>query len=109
MRRFLPFFLLPFALAVIGPCTTASRADQRTSLRELPLDPPIEGVLTTEGQQCPAMRAKDGHLYTLTGDLHGFKPHDQVCVVPNYTDMTYCMQGTTAHVDRIGHGSCPGG
>src|SRR5438477_6247346 len=88
MRRLLPFFLLSLALGVLGPCTTASRADQQMTARELPLDPAIEGVLTNEGQECPAMRAKDGHLYTLTGDLHGFKPRDRVCIVPTYTDMT---------------------
>jgi len=109
MRRFLPFFLLPFALFAIGPCTTAGRADQQVTPRERPLDPPIEGVLTNEGQQCPAMRTKEGHLYTLTGDLHGFKPRDRVCVVPTYTDMTFCQQGTTAHVDRIAPGPCPAG
>jgi hypothetical protein len=109
MRRFLPYFLLPLALAVIGPCTGATRADQRTILPNQPGNPPIEGVLTNEGAQCPALRAIDGTLYTLMGDLHGFKPRDRVCVVPDYTDMTYCLQGTTAHVDWIGPGPCPGG
>ena len=56
----------------------------------------------------PALRADDGKLYTLMGDLHGFKPRDRVCVVPNYIEMTYCLQGTTAHVDWIGPGPCPG-
>jgi hypothetical protein len=97
-------FLL--SIAVIGPCTE-SRADQATTQSAQLLEPPIEGVLTNEGQQCPALRAGDGHLYTLTGDLHGFKPRDRVCVVPDYIDMTYCQQGTTAHVDWIGAGSCP--
>jgi hypothetical protein len=109
MRRFLPYFLLPLALAVIGPCTGATRADQRLTLPNQPGNPPIEGVLTNEGAQCPALRAIDGTLYTLMGDLHGFKPRDRVCVVPDYTDMTYCLQGTTAHVDWIGPGPCPGG
>ena len=109
MRRFLPFFLLPLALAVLGPCTMAGRADQRMPLPEQPGNPPIEGVLTNEGVECPALRADDGKLYTLMGDLHGFKPRDRVCVVPNYIQMTYCLQGTTAHVDWIGSGPCPGG
>jgi hypothetical protein len=107
MRRFLPFFLLPLALGVIGPCT--AKADQRMTLPEQPGNPPIEGVLTNEGAACPALRTSDGRLYTLTGDLNGFKPRDRVCVVPSYIDMTYCLQGTTAHVDWIGHGPCPGG
>ena len=105
MRRLL-FSALLLAVAAIGPCT-ASRADQATTQSAQLLEPPIEGVLTNEGQQCPALRARDGHLYTLTGDLHGFKPRDRVCVVPDYIDMTYCQQGTTAHVDWIGAGPCP--
>ena len=109
MRRFLPFSLLPLALAVIGPGTTASRADQRTTVPGQPGNPPIEGVLTNEGVECPALRANDGKLYTLTGDLRGFKPRDRVCIVPNYIQMTYCMQGTTVHVDWIALGPCPGG
>jgi hypothetical protein len=107
MRRFPPIFLLSFAAAVIGPCTTASHAAQRENPPEQPGNPPIEGVLTNEGAACTALRAKDGKLYTLIGDMRGFKPHDQVCVVPDYIDMTYCLQGTTAHVDWIGPGPCP--
>ena len=60
----------------------------------------------TNARRCAA---NSGHLYTLTGDLHGFKPRDRVCVVPDYADMTYCLQGTTAHVDWIGPGPCPRG
>ena len=103
MRRFLPLFLLPFVAGVIGPCTAVSHAAERGAVSEQS----IEGVLTTEGVECPALRSKDGRLYTLMGDLHGFKPHDHVCVVPSYVEMTYCMQGTTAHVDWIG-AACPG-
>jgi hypothetical protein len=108
MRRFLPFFLLTLAVAVIGPCTAKAASDQRSILPEQPGNPPIEGTLTNEGVECPALRANDGKLYTLTGSLNGFKPRDRVCVVPNYIDMTYCLQGTTAHVDWISPGPCPG-
>ena len=109
MRRFLRRSILALAIATVGPCTAATRADEPAKLPTPSLDPAIEGVLTDEGQQCPALRTKDGHLYTLTGDLQGFKPRDHVCVVPDYPDMTYCLQGTTAHVDRIGPGPCPPG
>jgi hypothetical protein len=40
--------------------------------------------------------------------LRGFKPNDPVCIVPEPIDMTYCLQGTTMHVDWIGPGPCPG-
>lgn len=105
MRRSISFAFL-LAVGTIGPCTE-SRADQATIQSAQLLEPPIEGVLTNEGQQCPALRARDGHLYTLTGDLRGFKPRDRVCIMPDYIDMTYCQQGTTAHVDWIGAGPCP--
>jgi len=108
MPRFLRFSMLLAAIMTIGPCTVA-RAGGAVSPPTLSISPPIEGVLTPEGQQCPTLRTKDGHLYSLMGDLHGFKPHDRVCVVPSYPDMTYCLQGTTAHVDRIGSGPCPPG
>ena len=78
MRRFLPFFLLPLALGVIGPCTAKAAPDQRPILPEQQANPPIEGVLTNEGLECPALHANDGRLYTLTGNLNGFKPHDRV-------------------------------
>jgi hypothetical protein len=108
MRRLLPFFLLALAVGVIGPCTAQAAPEQPSILPEQPGNPPIEGTLTNEGVECPALRANDGKLYTLTGSLNGLKPRDRVCVVPNYIDMTYCLQGTTAHVDWISPGPCPG-
>ena len=107
MRRFLRFSAFVLAITVIGPCTAATAADQQATLPAPSLDPAIDGVLTNEGQQCPALRTADGHLYTLTGDLRGFKPRDRVCVVPDYMDMTYCLQGTTARIQQIGPGPCP--
>lgn len=92
----------------IGPCTAQAAPEQPSILPEQPGNPPIEGTLTNEGVECPALRANDGKLYTLTGSLNGLKPRDRVCVVPNYIDMTYCLQGTTAHVDWISPGPCPG-
>ena len=111
MARFLPISLFLLAITAIGPCTAASRAGEQAIVPAAaqPLDPPIEGVLTNEGQECPTLRTGDGHLYTLTGDLRGFKPRDRVCVVPDYVDMTYCQQGTTARVTRIGPAPCPAG
>jgi hypothetical protein len=107
MPRFLRFSAFLAAIMAIGPCTSARAGE--TASPPPSIDPPIEGVLTPEGQQCPTLRTKDGHLYTLMGDLHGFKPRDRVCIAPSYTDMTYCLQGTTAHVDRIGPAPCPPG
>ena len=102
MRR---LHLLTAALPALGMAGVAAADD----LPGDPTRPPIEGVLTAEGIECPAMRADDGTLFTLTGDLRGFGPRDRVCVVPEVVDMTYCLQGTTIHVAWIGPAPCPGG
>ena len=62
----------------------------------------IEGKLTDEGVECPAMRGADGTLYTLAGDLEGFKAGDEVWVEGEVAEMSICQQGTTIAVDRIG-------
>src|SRR6476659_9550673 len=36
----------------------------------------VTGTLTDEGVECRALRAEDGALYTLTGDLKTFKTGD---------------------------------
>ena len=40
----------------------------------------VTGRLTNEGVECQAMRGDDGKLYTLTGDLKGFRTGDRVRV-----------------------------
>ncbi|MFQ5927230.1 MAG: DUF5818 domain-containing protein, partial [Terriglobia bacterium] len=40
----------------------------------------VQGKLTTEGVECQALRSRDGVLYTLVGDLKGFKVGDEVSV-----------------------------
>jgi hypothetical protein len=61
----------------------------------------VRGQLTTEGVECPALRADDGTLYTLVGDLGGFKPGDRVVVEGTPVEISFCMQGTTLQVTRI--------
>ncbi|MGH6934186.1 MAG: DUF5818 domain-containing protein [Dongiaceae bacterium] len=74
-----------------------------------PANPPIEGQLIDGGVECPAMNGADGTLYTLLGDLDGFRSGDRVCIVPSYVEVSFCMQGTTVHVDWIGPAPCPPG
>lgn len=66
----------------------------------------IKGRLTDEGVECPAMRDEVGILYTLSGDLGGFGPGDQVCVRGRPVEMSICQQGVTIAVVSIGK-SCP--
>lgn len=61
----------------------------------------VTGRLTGEGVECQALRSKNGVLYTLTGNLRGFKAGDRVRVVGRVAEMSTCMQGTTLVVESI--------
>ena len=61
----------------------------------------LEGRLTDEGVECPAFRTDDDELYTLTGDLGGFSPGDEVRIVATPVEISTCMQGTTVQVVEI--------
>ncbi len=83
------FYFNPIALSDIFHVTDADGMVQR------------RGQLTAEGVECPALRGDDGVLYTLTGDLAGFKAGDEVVVEGSLPEMAICMQGTTIQVVRI--------
>ncbi|MFQ5664342.1 MAG: heavy-metal-associated domain-containing protein [Terriglobia bacterium] len=59
------------------------------------------GKLTPEGVECQAFRTTDGVVYTLVGDLKGFKAGDQACVTGSVAEVSICMQGITLAVKRI--------
>lgn len=62
----------------------------------------VRGILTNEGVECQAMRSLDDNkLYTLTGNLQGFKTGDKVEVTSKVAEVLICMQGTTIAVDKI--------
>ncbi len=61
----------------------------------------VTGILTEEGVECPALRADDGKLYTLAGDVGSFEPGDRIRVVGTVAEMSFCMQGTTLAVERL--------
>jgi hypothetical protein len=61
----------------------------------------VQGRLTAEGVECPALRGDDGRLYTLTGDLKGFSIGDRVLVEGTLAQISFCMQGTTLQVRSI--------
>lgn len=61
----------------------------------------VQGRLTAEGVECPALRADDGTLYTLLGDLKGFKTGDRVVIEGTRVEISFCMQGITLQVKQI--------
>ncbi|HWM91335.1 MAG TPA: DUF5818 domain-containing protein [Thermoanaerobaculia bacterium] len=61
----------------------------------------VRGTLTGEGVECQALRGSDGKLYTLSGDLGGFKAGDKVRVQGQVAEISTCQQGTTITVAKI--------
>jgi hypothetical protein len=61
----------------------------------------VTGTLTDEGAECQALRAEDGTVYTLKGDLGGFKVGDKVRVTGEVQERSTCLQGTTLLVKKI--------
>jgi len=62
----------------------------------------VKGKLTDEGVECQAFRSVDGELFTLIGNLNGFKNEDEIVVCGTIADISICMQGTTIIVSWIG-------
>ena len=61
----------------------------------------ITGKLTGEGVECQAFRSKNGILYTLVGNLRGFREGDKVRIVGKVVKISTCMQGTTLALESI--------
>lgn len=62
----------------------------------------IEGELTDEGVECPAVRSPLGTLYTLAGgDTEGLQAGDRVVVEGTVAEMSFCMQGITINATRV--------
>ena len=61
----------------------------------------VTGRLTDEGVECQALRSNNGVLYTLSGNLRGFKAGDKVRVVGKVSEVSTCQQGTTLSVETI--------
>ena len=68
----------------------------------------LSGTFTDEGMECPAVRGDDGGLYTLVGDVSGFKPGDRVELVGTPVEISFCMQGVTLEVQAIEAEAIPG-
>lgn len=62
----------------------------------------IAGVVTSEGVECPAVRADDGQIYTVAGgDRSRLRPGTRVRVTGTVAQMSFCMQGTTIDAKKI--------
>lgn len=66
----------------------------------------IEGVLTGEGVECPALRGHDGQLYTLAGAPDGAIVGDALCVQGRLVEISICQQGITLEVETISAAPC---
>ncbi len=91
LRTFLPVLLLLAAAPALA-AAAPEKAGATVHLR---------GTLVEGGVECQAFRAEDGQLYTLTGDLQGFKTGDKVRITGTVAEISTCQQGTTIAVRDI--------
>lgn len=61
----------------------------------------VEGRITEEGVECPAMRDNADRLYTLAGAPDWVQPGQRVRVEGAVAEVSICQQGTTISVARI--------
>lgn len=91
-RPWLLFAVLLLLLAAAVP--TRSQTTGKVSL---------DGKLTSEGVECPAMRTDDGKLYTLALRAPQLKifPGQKIHVEGTIAQFSICQQGTTIEVDKL--------
>jgi hypothetical protein len=70
------------------------------------IEPPADevvvvGTITAEGVECPALRAEDGTLYTLTGLPRKVSVGERLQVVGRTLLVSTCQQGITIGVTWI--------
>jgi hypothetical protein len=93
--------LLAGAAITLAACATSPAAPRDTGKPPDGKTMKIQGQLTSDGVECPAMKADNGAIYTLLGDLKGFKAGDRVIVEAKPVEISFCMQGTTVQVTQI--------
>ena len=92
--------LAPTAISLTA-CATSSPAAREIGKPPEIKTMKIQGQLTSDGVECPAMKADNGAIYTLLGDVKGFRTGDRVIVEGTPVEISFCMQGTTLQVTRI--------
>jgi hypothetical protein len=103
-RRFAALQIPCFALLFLGngACAMSGadhNADNATS-REQPTIT-VVGRLTNEGVECQALRADDGTLYTLLGEVGVLPVDTRVSVSGERLEFSSCQQGITIRVRSI--------
>jgi LysM repeat protein len=61
----------------------------------------ITGTLIKGGIECPLLRADNGRVYSLAGDLRGYGHGDRVEIAGRIAEASICMQGPTVEVRRV--------
>jgi len=91
-------------LLLVTLAASCSRPNAIVAEPEPPAAPPatvtVAGTLTDEGVECPALRAADGRLYTLLGEVDA-PVGAQVRVRGREVEISFCQQGTTLQVDEV--------
>ena len=93
--------LIACALAISGAGMAQRTSIDHQTTAQQSQSTTVTGKLTNEGAECQAMRGDDGKLYSLTGDLKGFRTGDRVKVTGKIAEVSFCMQGTTLGVEKI--------
>lgn len=97
----LRFFLTGLIGVALAGCATAPGAPTAPDSPANDGTARVQGRLTAEGVECPALRSDDGTLYTLLGDLKGLKTGDRVAVEGTRVEISFCMQGITLQIKRL--------
>lgn len=61
----------------------------------------VVGAITAEGVECPALRADDGALYTLTALPRAVEVGERLQIVGRPAQFSTCQQGVTLRVTRL--------
>jgi hypothetical protein len=61
----------------------------------------VEGTITDEGVECPALRGSDGTLYTLVKLPRKVEVGEQLQIKGRTTMVSTCQQGITIIVDSL--------
>lgn len=92
-----PVLLLAASLSL--PVETAAAPAHRSRGQQGQV---IDGWLSDEGAECPALRDHGGRLWTLAGNAHGLRPGEHVRLYGKVVDGSACgWQGTAFEILEV--------